>query len=166
MMSRAASGGGSCDRNPVYKPLMSATRSGQPTLREIFARRALTRREFLLTGGKLGLAAALVSMPGCGLPKPASGPAKQSAALFDFKEIAKSDGAGLSLAPGYRAEVLIRWGDRLDGGSGFNPLTLTPEEQARRFGYNNDFTAFLPMTPGSEDSAHLWQPLTCPRDRP
>ena len=40
----------------------------------------------------------------------------------------------------------IRWGDPLFEGLGaFDPQNLTADEQAKRFGYNNDYIAFFPL---------------------
>mgnify|MGYP000206331264 CR=1 FL=1 len=48
------------------------------------------------------------------------------------------------VAEGYRAEVLIRWGDQLfDADRPFLWEQLTASEQARTFGYNNDFLALI-----------------------
>ena len=50
----------------------------------------------------------------------------------------------------------MRWGDPLLPGTvgAFDPATLTAAEQAKRFGYNNDFTAFLSLPLGSGASDH------------
>jgi len=48
----------------------------------------------------------------------------------------------------YRADRLLSWGDPLDAfAGGFDPLTLDAAEQSRRFGYNNDFIAYMPLDP-------------------
>ena len=50
------------------------------------------------------------------------------------------------LPPGYGADILLRWGDPLFAGSApFAPGKLTAAEQGKRFGYNNDFIAFMPL---------------------
>ena len=57
--------------------------------------------------------------------------------------------------PGYRAQILLRWGDALlDGETPWSPASQQAAEQARRFGYNNDFVAFLPLPAGSDSSTH------------
>ena len=58
-------------------------------------------------------------------------------------------------APGHRADVLIRWGDKvLRDAAEFDPFNLSAEAQETQFGYNNDFVAFLPLPRGSKNSTH------------
>ena len=56
------------------------------------------------------------------------------------------------LAPGYSAHVIARWADALHAGDSISPVGLTPDQQERAFGYNNDFVAFLPLPYGSRSS--------------
>ena len=59
------------------------------------------------------------------------------------------------VAAGHRADVLMRWGDKvLRDAPEFDPFTLTAEAQETQFGYNNDFVAFLPLPRGSRNSTH------------
>ncbi|MCZ7649144.1 MAG: PhoX family phosphatase [Planctomycetota bacterium] len=72
-----------------------------------------------------------------------------------FAELDSRVEDGHRVAKGYRAEVLIRWGDAvLPGAPAFNPRAQTPEAQLKQFGYNNDFIAFLPLPKGSQNSDH------------
>ena len=58
-------------------------------------------------------------------------------------------------APGHRADVLIRWGDKvLRDAAAFDPFNLSADAQEKQFGYNNDFVAFLPLPRGSKNSTH------------
>jgi secreted PhoX family phosphatase len=59
------------------------------------------------------------------------------------------------VSPGHRADVLLRWGDKVAADApAFDPFNLTAEAQEKQFGYNNDFVAFLPLPRGSKNSTH------------
>ena len=59
------------------------------------------------------------------------------------------------VAAGHRADVLIRWGDKvLRNAPDFDPFNLSADAQEQQFGYNNDFVAFLPLPRGSKNSTH------------
>ncbi len=59
----------------------------------------------------------------------------------------------LSVAQGYSAQVLVRWGDPIfDNAPEFNPLQQTAASQLMQFGFNNDFIGFVPLPFGSKDS--------------
>jgi uncharacterized protein len=53
----------------------------------------------------------------------------------DFRAIAASSEDALEVAPGFRAEVLISWGDIFRGA----------DRRALRYGFNNDFLAYFPL---------------------
>ena len=59
------------------------------------------------------------------------------------------------VAPGYRADVLIRWGDQLFADSPeWDPDNQTAEAQAKQFGYNCDYLAYFSLPRGSDNSEH------------
>ena len=56
---------------------------------------------------------------------------------------------------GYARQILLKWGDKLFTDSPeFDLATLNGDAAARQFGYNNDFTAFLPLPQGSQSNDH------------
>jgi len=61
----------------------------------------------------------------------------------------------LSLAKHYDAQVLLRWGDPLFvNENAFDPNNQNAESQLKRFGYNNDFVAFIPISQEKNSSSH------------
>jgi uncharacterized protein len=77
------------------------------------------------------------------------------AAHFHFDEIAHGVDDTHHVAPGYKAAVLIRWGDPVTADAPpFDPSNQTPEAQEKQFGYNNDFLAYLPLPLGSDNAEH------------
>jgi uncharacterized protein len=112
------------------------------TIGAMIARR-YSRRDMLK--GSLGVTAATVLFGEAALMG-ASGPAKAASAGFVFQEVTAEIDENHRVAEGYNADIVIAWGDPLsDGLEPFDPRTLTGEEQAKRFGYNNDFIAFFPL---------------------
>ena len=58
-------------------------------------------------------------------------------------------------APGYDADILIRWGDKvLADAPAFDPYQQTTASQLKQFGYNNDFIGYIPLPLGSDNSEH------------
>ncbi|MCH2546960.1 MAG: PhoX family phosphatase [Alphaproteobacteria bacterium] len=110
-----------------------------------------SRRALLGGMGKLGILAAAAS-----IAKPTSVFAQESlssASSLTFQEIAKNTSATHSIASGYTADLLIRWGDRLTADAPeFNPLTQSGAAQQQQFGYNNDFLAYHAFPLGSQSS--------------
>ncbi|MBY0355974.1 MAG: PhoX family phosphatase [Rickettsiales bacterium] len=115
------------------------------TLEEIIETRRINRRQFLGLGGILGgLAFVATTLPLRALANTSG----LSPSTLTFTEIAKRLHPEPAVAHGYSIQPLLSWGDPLfPGGDAFDPLTLTAEEQSRRFGYNNDFTAYVPLNP-------------------
>lgn len=118
-----------------------APKNAQPTLEQVI----LSRRQFLGLAAATGAAAWLATAPGRALASSSLSPSS-----LTFTEIAKRLAAEPQVAPGYAITPLLSWGDPLfDQGTPFAPLKQTPEDQARRFGYNNDFIAYVPLENGS-----------------
>jgi hypothetical protein len=118
-----------------------------PTIGEVIAAR-LARRDVLRGAAALALGAAWSGVR--------VAPARAQTAggsTLTFAEIPHGLDERHHVAPGYSAEVLIRWGDPvLPGAPPFDSTRLDPQAQAKQFGYNNDFVAYLPLPPGSRSS--------------
>lgn len=71
---------------------------------------------------------------------------------FSFSGLPHGVDSTHHVAEGYRADILIRWGDPVtDDAPEFNPFKQTPYAQSRQFGYNNDFVGFFPLPRGSHN---------------
>lgn len=76
-----------------------------------------------------------------------------------FQELAHGNDLQAAVAPGYDMHLLLRWGDPLfSDGFAFDPLDQSSRAQARQFGYNCDYTAFLPLP---SDSSGRQRALLC-----
>lgn len=70
-----------------------------------------------------------------------------------FQELAHGRDEDSHVAPGYRQQVLLGWGDALFPDSPvFDPYAQSRDAQLRQFGYNNDYLAFMPWPRGSRNS--------------
>ncbi len=130
-----------------------------PSFQEILYRRT-SRRDVLRWGGVGALLAGSALAPlNAFAKKPLSRqpflPIKEVRGAVDFNSVKHAYTIGHELAKGYEAQVIARWGDPLEAEiPEFDAARLTANSQAKRFGYNNDFTAYLPFTRASEDSYH------------
>jgi hypothetical protein len=116
------------------------------TFGELVERR-FGRREFLAGAAALGAAG--------WLPLAGTRPAHAEIVPVAFAEVVHGADETHHVAPGYRAEVLIGWGDPVVAGApAFDPLKQTPDAQARQFGYNNDFLGFVPLPLGATTLDH------------
>jgi secreted PhoX family phosphatase len=85
-----------------------------------------------------------------GAARAASGPSS-----LTFNEIAHGETESHVVADGYEAQTLIRWGDPVEPGApAFDPLKQTAAAQAKQWGYNNDYLAFMPLPRGSSSADH------------
>ncbi len=116
-----------------------------PPLRALIEAR-LTRRAALKSGLALAAAGLL------GMPASARAEGPSSLGFSGLPNVIDVDHA---VAPGHRAEVLIRWGDPVLGDAPpFTPHALDADAQARQFGMNNDFIGYFPLPAGSGSSDH------------
>ena len=127
----------------------------RPTFGDIVNRR-FNRRELLK--GALGVAAIGALAPLALMREveaatvAATGGAKSA---FGFAGIAHGVDADHHVAPGYSADVLIRWGDGVvPGAAGFDPAAHSVSAQLGQFGYNNDFIGYVPLPFGSGNAEH------------
>jgi secreted PhoX family phosphatase len=133
--------------------------SVEPTLGDIINLR-FSRRDLLR--GALGVAAvgALARMPllGDAIAATTAGPGAATDAAaggFSFDEIAHGVDETHHVAPGYRADVLIRWGDAVTAEApAFDPHGHSVAAQRAQFGYNNDYIGYVPLPFGSNDAGH------------
>ncbi|MCB1772794.1 MAG: PhoX family phosphatase [Gammaproteobacteria bacterium] len=127
----------------------------QPTFGDVVNRR-FNRRELLK--GALGVVAmgALAPLASMREVEAATVAATGSArSAFGFAGIAHGVDADHHVAPGYSADVLIRWGDKvLPGAATFDPAAHNVSAQLGQFGYNNDFIGYVPLPFGSGNAAH------------
>lgn len=117
----------------------------RPTLNALIGER-ISRRDFLLGGAGAGAAAAFA------VDAAAAG---AKSAPLTFEEIPHSYSKTHAVAKGYDVQVLLRWGDTIIGAVAA-PFTgpTSAESQARQFGANCDYIAFMPLPLGSVNSSH------------
>lgn len=120
--------------------------SANPTMGEIIAKR-FSRRD--LMRGALAVTAISATMGPLALA--AAKQAKAATPSFGFAEIEAGVDENHHVAPGYKAQVLIRWGDPVvPGAPAFDVTNQTAEAQKQQFGYNNDFVGYFPLEGSSE----------------
>ncbi|MDA0996743.1 MAG: PhoX family phosphatase [Proteobacteria bacterium] len=125
------------DDLPIERPL------GEP-FSEILARR-LGRRAALAGIAGAGMSAAVPGWLAAAGKNPSSLTFEQPSHIIENTD---------AIAAGYRADVLIRWGDPvLIGAPVFDPNNLNAAAQSKQFGYNNDFLAYLPLPGAGADTA-------------
>ncbi|MGL4405456.1 MAG: PhoX family protein, partial [Notoacmeibacter sp.] len=116
--------------------------SENPTMGDIINRR-FSRRGFL--GGSLAVAAIATTVSPMALMLADEAQAATGSA-FNFDEIDVAIDPNHFVAPGYDADVLIRWGDKVFADAPeFDPMKQSAEAQAKQFGYNNDYVGFFPL---------------------
>ncbi|PBB16235.1 PhoX family phosphatase [Mesorhizobium sp. WSM4313] len=117
------------------------------TMGEIIAAR-FSRRGFLM--GSLAVSAIAATVSPLALIAADEARAAEASA-FKFDELEAGIDDKHHVAPGYDADVLLRWGDPLFADSpDFDPLKQSAEAQARQFGYNNDYVGYIPIDGSAE----------------
>ncbi len=112
----------------------------------------LSRRDVLKTGAS-GLALTLTAV-GAGAPLfPAAAQAADNPSTLNFPELKRIYDQTHHVAAGFKADVLLRWGDKVTADApDFDPAKQSADSQAKQYGYNNDYLAFLPLPLGSNSS--------------
>ena len=110
------------------------------------ARRRFLQNSLKGTASLAGATTLAAGLSGCKSKPPQS-----------FSEIPHSLNHMHQLPSGYGAQTLMRWGDPLHNDKAFAPTSLTADDQSRRFGFNNDFIGFMPLSdnPLASAEAHL-----------
>ncbi|RWD63250.1 PhoX family phosphatase [Mesorhizobium sp.] len=117
------------------------------TMGEIIAAR-FSRRGFLM--GSLAVSAIAATVSPLALVAADEARAAEASA-FKFDELEAGIDDKHHVAPGYNADVLLRWGDPLFADSPeFDPLKQSAEAQAKQFGYNNDYVGYIPIDGSAE----------------
>ena len=107
------------------------------------------RRGFLK--GVLGVTASAALLGSSALIAPREGRAATVAPHMNFDEISHGVDETHHVAPGYTAEILVRWGDPImKDAPEFDPAAQTAKAQSMQFGYNNDFIGYLPIEGSAE----------------
>ncbi|RWB54514.1 PhoX family phosphatase [Mesorhizobium sp.] len=117
------------------------------TMGEIIAAR-FSRRGFLK--GSLAVSAIAATVSPMALVAADEARAAEASA-FKFDELEAGIDDKQHVAPGYDADVLLRWGDPLFADSPeFDPVKQSAAAQARQFGYNNDYVGYIPIDGSAE----------------
>ncbi|MBW8907628.1 MAG: PhoX family phosphatase, partial [Mesorhizobium sp.] len=125
----------------------SVNSSDNRTMGEIIAAR-FSRRGFLM--GSLAVSAIAATVSPLALIAADEARAAQGSA-FKFDELEAGIDDRHHVAPGYDADVLLRWGDPLFADSPeFDPTKQSAAAQARQFGYNNDYVGYIPIDGSAE----------------
>lgn len=127
--------------------------TSSPAIRDVIAARA-SRRGFLKGFTAVGTIAATGSGFVGSLFAEESF-AASSASTLQFTELKRVYDKDMAVAPGYKAEVVARWGDPMTGSTAaFDGTVPSAAEQQVRFGYNCDYIAFMPLPKGSASADH------------
>ncbi|GAA1475676.1 PhoX family protein [Nocardioides aestuarii] len=129
--------GNACDR-----PVPNTT--DNPEFHEIAAT-ALARRSLIKTAAVGAGALTLTGVAAGQAPLAAAAVSARGAGGWAFTPVAPNRDDKVTVPRGFRADVLISWGDRVEKGAPrFDVRNQTPEAAAQQFGYNNDYVGVLP----------------------
>jgi secreted PhoX family phosphatase len=104
---------------------------------------AVTRRSFL----QAGIVGAIGALPGAALLGGCAAPTAEPP--LGFAAVAPSTEDRVVVPPGYRVQVLYRWGDPVGAPAGMPPFRMdasnTAEEQALQAGMHHDAIEYFPL---------------------
>jgi len=124
--------------------------SSQPSVSDLIERR-LSRRAALGTVAAAG--ASLASGAVIASPKLAAKSTAEESQSLGFANVPQVYDDKAHAPTGYSMQTLIAWGDPITADApAFDPKNQSARRQARQFGYNNDFLAFMPLPFGSSSS--------------
>jgi secreted PhoX family phosphatase len=132
--------------------------SGNPEFRTIAEQRPSGDR--LLGAGAAGAAtlvvSGLVAESAAATPLPTSKPGRPGGleprvSRAGFTAVPPNNRDRVTVPEGFRSDVVIRWGDRVEAGApAFDVRHQTPAAQRKQFGYNNDYVGLLPLARGQQ----------------
>lgn len=129
---------------------MTYAPSNDRSFQSLIAKR-LSRRDVLR--GSSGFAALAASGGLAGAADVSTTPGMASKSTLTFTDLKRIYDETHHVAEGYRAEVLIRWGDKvLPGAPEFDPAKQSMESQSQQFGYNCDHIGIFPLPYGSSNA--------------
>jgi hypothetical protein len=124
--------------------------SSAQAFNEVLAER-LSRRAFLKSGAAVAALSVGAGFVGSVFAEKAYAEGIQSS--LGFTELKRVYDETHHVAPGFKAQVLARWGDKvLADAPEWDAAKQTAAAQEKQFGYNNDFLAFMPLPLGSNAS--------------
>ena len=100
-----------------------------------------------LISGLLGVSATAALFGATTLPQTArADTARASMGRFVFDEVQWGNDETHHVAPGYVADILLRWGDPIiTDAPTFDVFNQSASAQLQQFGYNNDYVGFIPL---------------------
>lgn len=118
------------------------------------------RRQLLRGAGALAASASLAACSkeqSASASEPQQEPAtKVTDSSLSYRGVEQGLDQTLTVADGYEAKVLVRWGDPIfASGPDFDPNRQSAETQALQFGYNNDFIGFIPFEKNNSEHGLL-----------
>jgi len=129
--------------------MANTPQSSSPTLESLMQKR-VSRRAFVGSGAAV---VASTTLTGCFDWKSWFGDAASGGLVFE--EVPKNNDINHRITAGYNVQRVLSWGDALvDSISPFDPKTLDASAQQKRFGYNNDYIAYMPLSEGEKASQH------------